>query len=303
MTKSFKNLTAYWNRPDKAAYLFVAPALLILLMFTVIPLIATMVISTLDMDVFLMIKDFVGFDHFIKLSGDERLIEAAIHTLYFAGVEVPLQIILALLIAVYVSKNTVFRKFLRSIFFVPSICSLTAIGIIASFLLDPQTGVYPLYLTQLGLPRLEFFRDPVWAMPSVITLTVWRNFGYSMIILVAGIQAIPDSYYEAAQLDGAGKVKQFFTITMPMLMPAFSFCVITTTISALQVFDQIFVTTQGGPLNKTETIVGYIYNTGFKMAPYDLGYASAISVSLFVVIMAITLLMNQYFLHKESDMN
>jgi ABC-type sugar transport systems, permease components len=302
MTKSFKNALRVWNRPDRAAYLFIAPALAVLFLFTVVPLLATLVISTLDMDVFLQVKGFVGFDHFSALFRDERLLDAALHTIYFAGVEVPLQIALALLIAVYVSKNTRFRKFLRSVYFVPSICSFTAIGILASFLLDPQTGVYPTYLTDLGLPRLEFFRDPTWAMPSVILLTVWRSFGYSMIILVAGIQSIPDSYYEAAQLDGASKPRQFFSITVPMLMPALSFTVITTMIAALQVFDQIFVTTQGGPLNKTETIVGYIYNTGFQMAPYDLGYASAISVMLFVLIMAITLVMNQYFLRKESDM-
>ncbi|RUS46219.1 carbohydrate ABC transporter permease [Cohnella sp. AR92] len=300
--RSIRHWLNGWNRPEKAAYLFIAPALAVLLLFTVVPLIATLVISTLDMDVFLQVKGFIGLDHFERLFQDDRLIESAKHTLYFAGIEVPLQIILALLTAVYVSRNTRYRKFLRSVYFVPSICSFTAIGIVASFLLDPQTGVYPSYLENLGLPRLEFFRDPSWAMPSVIALTAWRSFGYSMIILVAGIQSIPESYYEAAQLDGAGKAKQFFAITIPMLMPSLSFCVITTTIAAMQVFDQIFVTTQGGPLNKTETIVGYIYNTGFKMAPYDLGYASAISVLLFVAIMAITLLMNRYFLRREADL-
>lgn len=300
--RSIRHWLNVWNRPEKAAYLFIAPALAVLLLFTVVPLLATLVISTLDMDVFLQVKGFVGLDHFEHLFKDDRLIESIKHTLYFTGVEVPLQIALALLTAVYVSRNTRYRKFLRSVYFVPSICSFTAIGIVASFLLDPQTGVYPSYLAHLGLPRLEFFRDPAWAMPSVIALTVWRSFGYSMIILVAGIQSIPESHYEAAQLDGAGKIKQFFTITIPMLIPSLSFCIITTTISAMQVFDQIFVTTQGGPLNKTETIVGYIYNTGFKMAPYDLGYASAISVLLFVVVMAITLLMNQYFLRREADL-
>ncbi|THF72879.1 carbohydrate ABC transporter permease [Cohnella fermenti] len=302
MRRSLRSYLAGWNRPERAAYLFIAPALAILLLFTVVPLLATLAISTMNMDVFLQVKGFIGLDHFERLLGDDRLIDAIKHTLYFAGVEVPLQIILALLTAVYLSRNTRWRKLLRSVYFVPSICSFTAIGIVASFLLDPQTGVYPAYLVNLGLPRLEFFRDPAWAMPSVIALTVWRSFGYSMIILVAGIQSIPDSYYEAAQLDGAGKARQLFSITIPMLMPSLSFCVITTTIAAMQVFDQIFVTTQGGPLNKTETIVGYIYNTGFKMAPYDLGYASAISVMLFVFIMAITLVMNRYFLRREADM-
>lgn len=292
----------FWNRPDRAAYLFIAPALTILFVFTVVPLLSTVIISMLDMDVFLTVKGFVGLDHFARLIRDDRFWEAAAHTLYFAGVEVPLQMVLALLVAVFVAKNTPFRKFLRSVFFVPAICSFTVIGIMASFLLDPLIGMYPYQLTQLGLPKLEFFRDPLWAMPSIITLTVWKSFGYSMIILVAGIQGIPESYYEAAELDGAGPLRKFASITLPSLMPALSFCIITTMIGALQVFDQIFVTTQGGPLNKTETIVGYIYNTGFKNAPFDLGYASSISVALFALIMLVTLLMNSYFLKKESDM-
>ncbi|HEY0827822.1 MAG TPA: sugar ABC transporter permease, partial [Bacilli bacterium] len=269
--------------------------------FTTIPLLATVVISTLRLDIFLKSTEFTAFANFEKLLGDELFWNSLKNTIYFTFVEMPLQIIVALLVAVYVSKNTLFRKFLRSVFFLPSICSLTAIGIVWAFLLDPQTGTYPYYLHQLGLPRLEFLRDPQLAMPSIIVMTVWRSFGYSMIILVAGLQSIPQTYYEAAQIDGASRTNQFFKITIPMLIPALSFCVITATISALQVFDQIFVTTQGGPINKTETMVNYIYNIGFKWAPYDLGYASAISVTLLVLIMCITLTMNHYFLKKETS--
>ena len=147
-----------------------------------------------------------------------------------------LQIIIALLAAMFVAKNSLFRKFLRSVFFLPFICSLTAIGILWTFLLDPQTGIITHYFHQLGLPRIAFLRDPDLAMPTVILMTVWRNFGYSMVILVAGIQSIPKTYYEASQIDGAGKVRQFFTITLPMLVPALYFCVILQSIQALQVF-------------------------------------------------------------------
>lgn len=298
---SIKQVIQKLNRPQRAAYLFIAPALILLFVFTIVPLLSTLVISVLNMDVFLKVSGFASFEHFKRIWEDDRFWNALRNTFYFAAVEVPIQVTLALLVAVFVSKNTAFRKFLRSAFFLPSICSFTAIGIVWSFLLDPQTGMYPYYLSVLGLPRLEFLRDPVLAMPSVIVMTVWKSFGYTMVILVAGLQGIPQSYYEAAELDGAGKARQFFSITVPNLIPSLSFCIITTTIAALQVFDQIFVTTQGGPLFKTETLVAYIYNVGFKMAPYDLGYASAISVTLFTMIMVIALVMNQYFMKKETS--
>lgn len=299
MPTIMKRVFQYVNKPQRAAYLFVLPALTILLLFTVVPLLAALIISTLNLDIFLKNFEFSGWHNFVKLVHDERFWNALKNTMYFSAVQVPLQIVLALLTAVFVSKNTIFRKLLRSVFFLPSICSLTAIGIVWSFLLDPQIGMYPYFLTKLGLPQLQFFRDPILAMPSVILITIWRNFGYTMIVLVAGIQSIPSSYYEAAEIDGASKGRRFIHITIPMLIPSLSFCIITSTIAALQVFDQIFITTQGGPLYKTESIVAYIYNVGFKY--YDLGYASAISVVLFVLILIIALIMNTYFSKKETE--
>jgi len=302
MSTDKRFLRSWLTRPDKAAYLFLLPSALILSVFVIVPVIATLGISLMNMDVFLKKADFAGLDHFRQLADDERFWNALKNTAYFAVIEVPLQVFASLLAAVYVAKNTKFRKFLRSVYFLPAICSFTAIGIAWSFLLDPQTGLYTEYLYNLGFPRIGFLRDPVWAMPTVILMTVWKTFGYTMMLLVAGLQNIPNSYYEAAEIDGAGSFRKFVGITIPMLIPALSFTVITTTIGALQVFDQVFVMTQGGPLNKTETVVAYIYNVGFSMAPYDLGYASAISVALFVIILILTLSMNRYFTNKETSM-
>jgi len=293
----------FFKKPEGAAYLFIFPALAILLVFTVVPLAATLVFSLLNMDIFLQGFSFAGLDKFRKLLGDERFWNALKNTVYFTVLQVPLQIGLALAAAAFLTRSTPFRKMLRSVYFLPYVCSLTAIGIMWSFLLDPQTGLYMHYLERIGLPRLAFLRDPDLAMPTVIAMTVWRNFGYSMVILIAGMQSIPQTYYEAAQMDGAGKVRQFFSITLPLLVPALSFCVITATIAALQVFDQIFVTTQGGPVHATESVVFYIYLTGFRLVPFDLGYASAMSVFLFLVIMAVTLAMNRYFLNREVSGN
>lgn len=298
--KTNSKTVSFLNKPERAAYLFIAPALLILLIFMFIPLVSTIAVSTLRMDVFMQSYEFIGLDHFKRMLGDDKFWNAFSNTAYFTVLEVPLQIAVSLLIASYVSRNTRLKKIIRSALFLPFVCSLTAIGLMWSFLLDPQIGLYTHYLTKIGFPKLGFLRDPQLAMPAVIIMTVWRNFGYTMVILVAAIQTIPGSYYEAAQLDGAGKFRQFFNVTIPSIIPALGFSVITATIMALQVFDQIFVTTQGGPLNKTETLVTYIYKSGFQNAPYDLGYASAISVMTLIFIMIVTLTMNRYFQSKET---
>ena len=125
-------------------------------------------------------------------------------------------------------------------------------------------------------------------MPTVVIMTVWKNFGYTMSVLVVGINNISRSYYEASEIDGASKIKQFSYITVPCLLPALGFCLITNTVGSLQVFDQVFVTTQGGPQFKTETLVFYIYRTGFSMS-YNLGYASAMSVLLMILIVAVSM--------------
>ena len=212
----------------------------------------------------------------------------------------PLQVIIALILATYVSKNTTFKKFLRASFFIPVVCSMTAIGIVWSMLVDPVLGMYPYLLQLIGFPRIEFLKDPALAVPTVIFTTVWKNSGFSLTILVAGMQSIPDTYYEAAEIDGAGKWQQFKNITIPLLIPTLGFCVITNTIGSLQVFDQVFVMTQGGPLFRTETIVQYIYHRGFRIPPYDLGYASAIAEVLFILIAMISLFMYKFFTRRET---
>lgn len=299
-TKAKQRFMSFFNKPEGAAYIFLLPSLIIFVVFVIFPLAAALVMGTFKIDIFLRDITFVGAENFKRLLSDERFWNAFKNTLYFTGLQMPLQVISALLIAVYVQKNTWFRRFLRSIFFIPVVCSLTAMGILWSMLLDPSLGIYPYLLRKIGIFGVDFLKDPTLAMPSIIIMTVWKNFGLSMIILVAGIQSIPDVYYEAAKIDGADKWKQFFCITIPLLIPTLGFCVITNTIGSLQVFDQVYVMTQGGPMFRTETMVQYIYNRGFQIAPYDLGYASAIAETLFVMIAFITLLMYRYLIKKEK---
>lgn len=299
MPASLKSVWEFFKKPKGAAYLFILPALLTLLIFIVIPLVYAIVISFQNLTLFLAPAKFIGLINFSHLLKDDRFWNALKNSFYFL-LEVPIQVILGLLVAVVLSKNTGFRKFARTVFFIPVICSLTAIAIVWSFMLDPQIGILPYYLYHLGLPHLQFLNDPTMAMPTIILTTVWKNFGLTMMILIAGIQGIPTAYYEASEIDGASSIVQFFRITLPLLVPSLGFCIVTNTIGSLQVFDQIYVMTQGGPLYSTETMVMYIFNVGFSTPPFNISYASAIAVVLFVIIMVISLLLNNYLTRRET---
>lgn len=296
-----KAFTRYWNRPDRAAYLFLVPSFLILLLFTVVPLIGTFAISFTDLNIFFTSREFVCMDNFLRIFGDERAVNSLFHTLYFTLLETPTQIIVGLLAAVILSKNTRFNRFCRSTFYIPVICSLTSIAIIFSMLLDPNVGAIPYLFSQVGLPIPQFFRDPTLAMPTVALMTVWKNFGVTMTILITAIQGISPSLYESAQMDGATNRQQFFNITLPQIVPSLGFCILTNLIGSMQVFDQVYVATNGGPQFKTETAVQYIYSRGFT-APYELGYASALSSVLFVIVAVLAISTNLYMSRKEKQM-
>lgn len=298
--KKRSKFATFWNRPNHAAYLFLLPSLAVLIMFAVIPLIASLVISVMNMNIFLTDTSFAGLANFMSAFQDERFWNALKNTVIFVVFEVPLQIIFGLLVANMLTKANWFNKFARSVIFLPVICSMAAVGIIWSILLDGNIGFIPYLLSKLGIEGMNFFRDAKTAMPTIIAMTVWKNFGYTMSILVVGIQGISESYYEAARIDGASRIKQFFKITIPLLKETLGFCLITNTIGSLQVFDQVYVTTQGGPQFRTETLVQYIYKTGFSQ-PYNLGYASALSVLLLIVILIISLPMyKNMFIKKEG---
>lgn len=298
--KKRSKFATFWNRPNHAAYLFLLPSLAVLIMFAVIPLIASLVISVMNMNIFFTDTGFAGLANFAAAFQDERFWNALKNTVVFVIFEVPLQIVFGLLVANMLTKANWFNKFARSVIFLPVICSMAAVGIIWSILLDGNIGFIPYLLSKLGIDGMNFFRDAKTAMPTIIAMTVWKNFGYTMSILVVGIQGISESYYEAARIDGASRIKQFFKITIPLLKETLGFCLITNTIGSMQVFDQVYVTTQGGPQFTTETLVQYIYKTGFSQ-PYNLGYASALSVLLLIVILVISLPMyKNMFIKKES---
>ena len=303
MTGSKTKKRKYVAQNQKSAYLFILPSMIILSVFVFIPLIASFVISLTDMNIFMKDVSFVGIANFTRLFSDNRVSNATFNSFYFTLLEVPLQVGLALLLTVCLAKNNRYCKMLRSIYYLPFVCSMTAIGIVWSMLLDPNMGLVAYWLKQAGFQTVAFLKNPDFAMPTVIVVTAWKGFGYTLTLLAAAVLNIPQSLYEAAQMDGAGSFQKFLHITIPGIWPTISFCIITTTISAMQMFDQAYVMTQGGPLNRTETVVQYIYDRGFQTAPYDLGYASAISVYLFVIVAVMTFVLRRFVLKggEEGD--
>ena len=294
-----KKLDRYWNRPGRAAYIFILPSLVLLFIFAFIPLCASIVIGFMHMDIYFSDVHFDGFNNFVRAFQDERFWNALKNTLLFAIIEMVLQIVVGLLVANALVSSTFFNKFSRTILFIPVVISTAATGVMFGLLLDETIGYIPYLCGMLGFPDATFFRNASTAMGTIIAMTVWKNFGYTMSILVVGIQGVSQSYYEAARIDGASKVQQFFYITLPGILPNLGFCIITNLIGALQVFDQVFVTTQGGPQYTTETLVFYIYKTGFRV-PFDLGYASAMSVLLLIAILILAVpVYKKMFMSKD----
>lgn len=286
-----------WTRKDRVGYLFIFPAISILFIFTIIPLVVSFIISVTDLDIFLAMPEFVGLENFSRSLGDERVWNAFKNTFFYTVISVPVQLAVALILAYWLYKPTRFNKLCRSIFYIPVLCSFTAIGILFNLLLNSTVGYLPFLISKFTGEPIALLSDTRFAMPVIIFISVWKAFGKTLIILVAGINDISSTLFEASEIDGASKTQQFFYITIPNLLPTINFTLLTTIIGAFQVFDVVYVTTGGGPLYKTETMVQYIYQRGFSV-PYELGYASALCIELFLVIAVIILFFKGYMERK-----
>lgn len=285
---------------QKTAYLFILPAMIVLTIFVFVPLIAAFVISFLNMDIYMKDISFAGIANYITMIHDGRVWNATGNTFWFAILEIPLQIFLALLLTMLMIKNTRLHKVLRATFYIPYVCSMTAISILWSMILNPNSGMLAYVLRKVGIIMPNLLNSTTWAIVVVALVTVWKNFGYTLTLLSAAALDIPAALYEAAELDGANSFSKFIYVTVPSIKHTISFCIVTTLIATFQAFDQIYVMTGGGPQNSTETLVGYIYSRGFQTT-HDLGYASTISVYLFVIIAVITFILRKYTLREEEE--
>jgi multiple sugar transport system permease protein len=275
----------------RAAALFLAPALGVLVIFFFLPVLAGFALSLTDFDLY-SIGDihnvrFVALHNYAAIVQSDIFWTALGNTLYFSLVGGPLTVAVSLAAALLVNaKATRFKSLFRTIYFAPVVTTLVAVAIVFRFLYNPRFGAIDRALGFLGLPAIDWLGDPRWAMPAIILLAVWKNFGYNMIIFIAGLQGIPDELYEAARIDGAGAWRQFRHVTLPMLGPTFLFVGTVTAIGYLQIFPEPYVMTYGGPLNKTLSAMMLVYKEGFRW--WRMGYAAAIAFLLCLVIAAAT---------------
>lgn len=285
-----KRVFQYLNKPARCAYIFLAPSLILLFLFNILPLITAFILSVFDVNMTLSDAVFVGLDNFIEAFHDDRFVNSLKITATFTLIELPIQVFGAMIIAALLTKNNFKNKLFRAIYFLPVICSATAIGIMWKMILHSNVGFITYVLRVIGLPKINFLNTPGLTIFVVAFISIWRSFGISTIIYVTAIQQVNQSMYEAAELDGAGKIRQFFSITVPSIRPTFWYILMTRFAGALQIFDIIYTTTNGGPNYTTESTVSYIYSRAFSVGN-RMGYASAMSIILFAIIMIATIIL------------
>lgn len=265
--------------------LFLAPSLVPMTLFMLGPMAGSLGLSLFRWDL-LRPPKFIGLANFTNALGDPAFQEAVGHTLFFIVGYLPLVYVGGLLLALALHQRLRGLAFFRAAYFLPVVTSWVVVAIMWRWLLNPSTGMVNFALGLVGIQGPGWWTDPSWAMPSIIVASAWKDLGYVMVILLAGLQSIPPEYYEAASVDGANRWTRFRHITLPLLSPASFFVLIISLINSFQVFDQVQVMTGGGPAGASTVVVQQIYVDAFRYS--EMGYAAAMSWLLFVVILAVT---------------
>jgi multiple sugar transport system permease protein len=277
------------NREAIAGYLFILPTFIGYTVFIIGPILAAFGISLTQYDILSPAK-FVGLNNYSLLIDDPRLHKVYLNTIYFTIFAVTFNIGIGLLLAVLINRYMppFLKYFFRTAYFFPVLVALAYCSIIWQYLYQKDTGIINYYLGYLGVEPIPWLSDRRFVMPSIIVMDVWKNTGFAMLVFLAGLQNIPQDYYESAELDGANRWRLFYHITLPLISPTLFFNLIIYMIGALQVFDSIVVLTQGGPGDASRSLVMYIYENAFQL--FKMGYASAVAITLFIVIMILTLI-------------
>lgn len=276
---------------SRAAWLFITPALIILGLFFLLPVVAALVLSVTDYDLYALadIRNlrFVALENYWTLLQRPLFWSALGHTVYFVVVGVPLSLMASLGAAMLLNSPLArFKPFFRTALFAPVVTTVVAVAVIWRYLFNTKYGLVNYVFDAIGIPTVDWLGDPHWAMPTIILFAVWKNFGYNMIIFMAGLQAIPADLYEAARIDGASAWAQFRHITLPMLKPTMLMVSILTVSGYFQLFAEPYVMTEGGPLQSTTSVLYLMYEEGFKW--WNLGSASAVAFILFVIMFVVT---------------
>jgi len=282
------------DKQTLAAWLFLLPSLIGFVIFTAGPVIAAGVISLLEWNLFSP-PSWAGLRNFARLGGDPTFWAALGNTAYFTFASVPLTILVSLALALLLNQGLRRVAVFRSLLLLPYATITVAVAFVWIWLYIPDGGLINAVLGLLGINGPDWLVSETWAMPALIAMSVWKSFGFGMVVFLAGLQAIPQQLYEAATVDGSNAWQRFRNITLPMLSPAAFFVVVTSIIGSFQVFDQALIMTNGGPGSETTTLVMYIYRTGFEN--YDEGYAAAQSLVLFAFIAVITVV--QFVLQRR----
>ncbi|MCA9832757.1 MAG: sugar ABC transporter permease [Thermomicrobiales bacterium] len=287
-TKKRSGINWYKMRMHGAALLFVLPALINFAVFRYYPMIWAFRASLWDYSLLGGFRKFVGFDNYVRALTEDKFFWHSLRvTAVFAIGYVPLVVVLALLLAVFASQPYRGMGLIRGFIFVPVVTSYIVVSIVWGMVLNKDVGLLNGFLSTIGLPRMEYLTSIRNALPTLIGISVWKDVGYSMIILVAGLRGIPEDYYDAAHLDGANAWRRFIDVTVPMLRRHLMFVTVISTLFAFQVFVPIYQLTHGGPARATNVAVYYIYQRAFKFG--EMGYASALSVILLVILMVVSL--------------
>lgn len=298
-------------------YLYILPALTIVVAFRLAPIVMSFVISFFDWSIQGTGK-FIGMANYVTMAKDPVFWQSMLNTFWLVIIQVPATIVFSLLFAVLLNKIKYVKSFFRIIYFMPYVTSLVAVSIVWKLIFNEQTGlantflgyvgispqawlsesrgIFYLMFQSIGVELPKALHGPSQALFGIIIMTVWKSLGYNTIIYLAGLQNISKVYYEAAEIDGASKFKQFWNVTVPLISPTTFYVLIMTTIVSFQTFAQIYLMTdKGGPLNTTKLVVYYIYEKGFDML--EMGYASAVALALFVLILGLTILQKRVEKH------
>jgi ABC-type sugar transport system permease subunit len=267
--------------------------LLPVLLFAIIPMLSVFYYALTDYSIFGKTTDFVGLANFREAFSSELFFTTLKNTFHFTILSVPLRLALGFSIALLLNRRIFGISAVRSIYYIPGLTSIVAIAVVWMWLFDPKLGMANVVLNQFGIESKNWLRDPDTAMNALILVSVWSGFGAAMLIYLAGLQGIPELFYEAAKIDGASRWQLLRYVTWPLLRPVTFYLFVTGVIASMQVFGLVLVMTRGGPLDSTTTLVHQIYLNA--MSYFRMGYASALSVVLFVLVLILTLINLKFF--------
>lgn len=277
------------------AYAFLLPSFVGLLVFLILPIIAVAVLSFFNWGLIAQ-PTFIGLGNYSRLFGSSSFWHSLLVTFYYILLNIPMQTVFALLLALLLNQKIPGRGIFRTLFVVPWMATAVAMGIVWQWIFDPQYGSLNSFLSLFHITGPAWLSSPGWALPAIAAVNIWQYTGYNMLFFLAGLQGIPPDFYEASSLDGAGPVRKFFTITLPLLTPTLFFVLVTDVIGSAQVFDTVYVMTQGGPGNATSVLNFTIFQQAFVF--FHAGYASALSMVLFAILLIITLLQVLFFRNR-----